>query len=247
MSDRKAVPFDCWLKAGLAFLVVSLGSIVMLLVAVLTAFQLRRLYAESVAGAIGRMVLRIWGIEVVVHDFDPAPGRQRVYISNHTSTLDLFVLISLRLPDTRFFMSGFLRKIVPLGLIGYMIGIIWTQPQEFPERRTRIFQRAEGLLRRTGESVYLSPEGERVTDGRVGHFNKGAFHLATRLKAQIVPFYIFIPSEIDPGMGVCARPGTIHVHFKPAIETAGWRLEDLLENKDAVRQQFVAWQHDYHG
>jgi 1-acyl-sn-glycerol-3-phosphate acyltransferase len=247
MSDNMTSRFSCWLKASLAFVVVSLGSIVMLFVAVLTAFQLRRLYAETLAGAIGRMVLRIWGIDVVVHDFDPAPARQRVYISNHTSTLDLFVLISLRLPDTRFFMSGFLRKIIPLGLIGYLIGIIWTQPQAFPERRTQIFQRAERLLRRTGESVYLSPEGERVADGRVGHFNKGAFHLATGLKAQIVPFYIFIPPEIDPGMGVCARPGTVQVYFKPAIETTGWRLEDLLENKDTVRQQFVAWHHEYHG
>ena len=237
----------CFLKASLAFAVVTLGSVVMLLVATLTAFRFRRLYAETLAGAIGRMVLRIWGIDVVVHDFVPAPGRQRIYISNHTSTLDVFVLIAMRLPNARFFMSGFLRKILPLGLIGYLIGIFWTVPQEFPERRVQIFRRAERRLRQTGESVYLSPEGMRVTDGRVGHFNKGAFHLATSLQAQIVPFYICIPPEIDPGMGICARPGTVHVYFKPPIDTAGWRLEDLVENKDAVRQKFVEWHHEHHG
>ena len=58
MSDNMTSRFSCWLKASLAFVVVSLGSIVMLFVAVLTAFQLRRLYAETLAGAIGRMVLR---------------------------------------------------------------------------------------------------------------------------------------------------------------------------------------------
>ena len=237
----------CFLKASLAFTVVSLGSIVMLLIALLTAFRLRNFYAETLAGTIGRTVLRIWGIDVVVHDFVPAPGRQRVYISNHTSTLDVFVLISLGLPNARFFMSGFLRKILPLGLIGYLIGIIWTVPQEFPERRRQIFQRAERLLRRTGESVYLSPEGMRVVDGGVGLFNKGAFHLATSLKAQIVPLYIYIPREIDPGMGICARPGTVHVYFKPPIDTSEWRLEDLVANKEAIRELFVGWHHEYQG
>ncbi len=57
------------------------------------------------------------------------------------------------------------------------------------------------MLRRTGESVYLSPEGKRITDGTIGHFNKGAFHLATNLQVPILPFYIDIPPEIDPQMG----------------------------------------------
>jgi 1-acyl-sn-glycerol-3-phosphate acyltransferase len=56
-------------------------------------------------------------------------------------------------------------------------------------------------LERTGESVYLSPEGERVTGGRVGHFNKGAFHLATDLHAPIVPLFLRIPRAMDPGKG----------------------------------------------
>ena len=43
--------------------------------------------------------------------------RQTVYVSNHSSTLDLFVLVALGLPNTRFFLSGFLQKIVPLGII----------------------------------------------------------------------------------------------------------------------------------
>lgn len=247
MSGDGARRIACFLKAGLAFGVVTVGATVMLLAAVLTLFRLRRFYAETLAGAIGDLVLRIWGVDVVVHDFVPAPGRQRIYISNHSSTLDVFVLIALRLPDTRFFMSGFLRKILPLGLIGYLIGIIWTVPQEYPEKRTRIFMRAERLLRRTGGSVYLSPEGRRVVEGGIGDFNKGAFHLATSLQAPLVPLFIVIPPEIDPGMGFCVRPGTVHVYFKPPIDTTGWRLEDLVGNKEAVRQRFVGWYHEHYG
>jgi len=247
VSSARPQGAACLIRVALGFLVMTLGSLLMLLAAALTAFRLRGFYAEILAGGLGKVLLRLWGVRVVVHDFVPEPGRQRIYISNHTSSLDMFVLISLGLPGTRYFMSGFLRKILPLGLIGYLIGMIWTVPQEYPERRTQIFRRAERLLRRTGESVYLSPEGRRVAEGGVGHFNKGAFHLATVLAAPIVPFYIYIPPEIDPGMGHCAGPGTVHVYFKPEIDTSGWRLEELVQNKESVRRQFVTWHGEYHG
>ncbi len=163
----------------------------------------------------------------------------------HRSTIDVFAVIGLALPNTRFFMSGFLRKFLPLGLIGYLIGIFWTVPQNFPERRVEIFKNAEAVLRRNGESVYLSPEGKRVTTGEVGAFNKGSFHLATVLRAPIVPFYIATPAEVDPGMGYCAGPGEVHVYFKPAIETADWQLADLVSNKERVRQRFLEWHNEY--
>jgi putative phosphoserine phosphatase/1-acylglycerol-3-phosphate O-acyltransferase len=117
-------------------------------------------------------------------------------------------------------------------------------PQSFPERRTAIFRRAERVLRRTRESVYLSPEGERITTGEIGHFNKGAFHLATALGAPIVPMYLFVPRESNPGKGLDARPGTVHVHFRPAIETRAWRVEDLARNRDHMREIYVAWHHE---
>lgn len=235
----------CRSKMVLTLLLMTAGALAMLLVALLTAFQARRFYAEQMAARLGRWSLRIWGVSLIVHDAPPPSVQQRVFISNHTSTIDVFALIGLALPNTRFFMSGFLRKFLPLGLIGYLIGIFWTVRQDFPEKRVQIFKRAESVLRRSGESVYLSPEGKRVTTGEVGAFNKGSFHLATALRAPIVPFYIATPPEVDPGMGYCAGPGEVHVYFKPAIDTAGWRLEDLVANKERVRELFVGWNDEY--
>lgn len=221
--------------------IMTVGSLLMLLVGLVTLFQCRRLYTEVLAKALGWTALRAVGVKVVVHQEQPWPRTQTVYVSNHTSTLDLFVLIALGLPNARFFLSGFLRKNIPLGIMGYMTGTIWTVPQEFPEERRRIFQRAERILRRTGESVYLSPEGGRITTGEIGHFNKGSFHLATALHAPIVPFYIQIAPEMDPGAGWNVRPGTVHVHVKPPIRTADWRVEDLDANRQYVRDLFVQW------
>jgi 1-acyl-sn-glycerol-3-phosphate acyltransferase len=229
------------LRCAAALMLMTIGSLVMLLVAALTLFRARRLYAEVFARALGRATLRLWGIRVLLQGALPSAQPPSIYIANHTSTIDLFVLIALGLPNTRFFLSGYLRKVLPLGLIGCLLGVFWTVPQDQPERRTRIFQRAARILRRSGESVFLSPEGQRVTTGRIGHFNKGAFHLATDLKRQIVPLYIRIPPEIDPGKGFDARPGVVQVHVHPPIETRAWHINELERHRDAVQVLYVRW------
>lgn len=213
-------------------------------IAGLTLFRARRLYAR-VATLTARAVLRVWGLRVVVHRDAPLPAAQTVYVSNHSSTIDLFVLVAIGLPDTRFFLSGDLRKLVPLGFIARLMGTFFTAPQSRPAERVRIFSGADATLRRTGESVYLSPEGARIASGEIGRFNKGAFHLATSLRAPIVPLYIEIPPEIDPGRGYDARPGTVRVHVKPAVATGAWRLADLKENTHAVRRQFIQWHREH--
>lgn len=217
----------------------------MLTAAIVTLFRARRFYSEWMAGPLGRLTLRLWGIQMVVHDQPKYTGIQCVYLSNHSCAVDVFVLIALGLPNTRFFLSGFLRGLLPLGLIGYLIGIFWTVPQKFPERRTEIFRRADRILKHTGESVYLSPEGTRVTTGEVGSFNKGAFHLATSLGAPIVPFYIRVPPDMNPGKSYCAQPGRVDVYFKPDIETSDWRVEDIVGNKERVRDQFLEWHREH--
>ena len=227
------------LRTGAAFVVLTVGSVVMLIVAIPTLGLARRFYSEVIGRWIGVGILRVAGIRYRVHGAAAAPSVQTVYISNHTSTLDVFLLIALALPRTRFFLSGFLRKIVPIGIIGMLIRIFWTVPQTFPERRREIFKRADRILRETGDSVYLSPEGMRVTTGEIGAFNKGSFHLATSLHARIVPIYIAIPREINPGMGYDAKPGSTDIYFLPPIDTASWQVSDVEANRDAVRDLFV--------
>lgn len=232
------------MAAGMTLL--TAGALVMLLAAVLTLFQARRFYSEWIATPMGKAMLALWGVRYVEHDRERAPRGQVIYVSNHTSTIDMFVLIALGLPNTRFFLSGYLRKLVPLGVIGYLIGIFWTVDQVYTERRKRIFARAARVLKRTGESVYLSPEGERVTTGKMGPFNKGAFHMAADLKAPIVPLFITIPRASDPGKGLDARPGVVHVHFLPAIDTSGWRVEQVPDYRDHVHALFTGWHTELH-
>jgi 1-acyl-sn-glycerol-3-phosphate acyltransferase len=239
-----AVKLRVALAVAAGAIILCVGAAAMFLVGLLTLFQARRFYAEVMARNMSRLALWLFGVRIVEHRDVLFPNRQTVYISNHTSALDMFVIIALGLPNSRYFLSGFLRKFLPLWLIGWLIGIFWTALQKYPERRTRIFQNAERVLRRTGESVFLTPEGQ-VT----WRFNKGAFHLATALRAPILPIYILIPNDVDPGPwfggdGLTARPGEVHVYYKPLIETSNWRLEDLDANRNRVREMYLAWKQE---
>jgi 1-acyl-sn-glycerol-3-phosphate acyltransferase len=219
-------------------LLMSIVAGLMLPLGAITLFRARRLYAR-IATMLARAILTLYGVRIRVHNDRGFPQAQTVYISNHSSSLDLFILVAIGLPNCRFFLSGFLRKLVPLGIISWMMGTFFTVPQEFPEERRRIFTRAGQTLKRTRESVYLSPEGGRIADGTIGHFNKGAFHLATVLRAPIVPLYFHIPPEIDPGLGLDARPGTVDVYAMPPIYTTEWSEADVVQNKERVRDLFV--------
>jgi 1-acyl-sn-glycerol-3-phosphate acyltransferase len=219
----------------------TLCALLMLAAAAITLFRFPRIYRERIATPYARLTLRMWGIALLVLQDSPLPESQTIFISNHTSTLDIFILLAMGLPNCRFFLSGYLRKLIPLGIISYLMGTFWTVDQIYPQQRSRIFQRAERILRRTGESVFLSPEGERVTTGKVGPFNKGAFHLATALHVPIVPLFIAIPKSINPGMALTTMPGTVHVYVKPAIPTNSWQLEDIDRHKEEIRQMYESW------
>jgi 1-acyl-sn-glycerol-3-phosphate acyltransferase len=224
------------------FTVMTLGAVAMPVVALLTLFQARRFYCEVMAAGMARVGLWMAGIKMVVHHRERIPVGQVVYVANHWSTLDVFLLLALRLPNARFFLSGHLRRKLPMAVIGYLVGVFWTVPQRFPERRVKIFQRADRILRRTGESVFASPEGNQGQLDILAPFNKGAFHLATSLRAPMVPFYINIPRAMNPGWGYNYRPGVVEIHFQPPIATADWRLDELDKNRAAVRERFLEWQ-----
>jgi 1-acyl-sn-glycerol-3-phosphate acyltransferase len=228
------------LLAGVSGLVVCAASIAILPIACLTLFRARTLYAAFTC-RLARALLRMWGVQVKVHGHLSPVAGQQVYISNHSSSLDVFLLVALGLPNTRFFLSGFLRRIVPLAILARLMGTFFTVPQDRPEERRRIFARASNELRRTGESVYLSPEGARITTGEIGPFNKGAFHLATALGAPIVPLYFMVPAHMDPGMGYDVRPGTVEIFVKTPIDTSRWHVDDVTLHKEAARRLFVQW------
>lgn len=247
-SDRIRTRVRTTVRHLIGLTLMTMGALLTLVVAILTLFQARRFYAEAMIAPMARIALWSVGIRFVVHQDQPLPETQTVYIANHASTIDIFLLTAMRLPNSRFFLSGFLRtRLPPIGLLGYLAGVFWTAPQSFPERRVKIFERAERVLRQTGESVFLSPEGNKGQMGIIAPFNKGAFHLATNLAAPIVPIYIAIPRDIDPGWSYDFRPGVVDVYIQSPVATDEWILDDLDANREKMHNDFLKLQSRHQG
>jgi 1-acyl-sn-glycerol-3-phosphate acyltransferase len=239
-SARFPILRGAWVFAKIGTLFTAV-SIAMTIVSLCTLFRARRFCSEVLGTWLGKSALKACGVEIELHGETKHPAGQTVFVINHTSVLDVFILLALGLPGTRFFLWGGLRKFPPVAIMGYITGVFFTPTQARPDKRARCFQNAERILRRTGESVLLSPEGRCVTIGGISRFNKGAFHLATNLKAPIVPIFISIPRHIDPGRGYAAMPGVVHVYFNAPIPTSDWKVEDLARNKEMVRDLYVEW------
>ena len=114
-----------------------------------------------------RRAARSAGIRYRVHGAPASPSVQTIYVSNHTSTLDVFLLIALGaaadalLPqrlsaEDRCRSASSARSFESSGRCR----------RSFPSSRREIFKRADRILRETGDSVYLSPEGHARHDRR---------------------------------------------------------------------------------
>jgi len=228
-----------YVKLTLSWIIFISGSLFILLLNIMTFFQAREYCRITVLPFICKSIIKLHGVKLHIHGEIPI-GKQFVYIANHTSTWDAFVYAAMGLPRTRFFMAKRLQLFLPLGIIGRCSGYIFTPQQKYPEKRITCFEKAESLLRKSGDSTFLSPEGTRITDGGLGKFNKGAFHLATNLRAPIAPFFVHVPQNENPQKSFTAKACDIHVTFYPPIETAHWKIEDLLENVKNVREFYLS-------
>lgn len=232
---------------GLWTVVVVLGmmsccAVILLVCHILTFGRSRRFGMNVIARHIARLILWCCGIRVHVegHHWPRTPA---VYITNHTSTLDFFIVTSLGLPNIRAFMSVKNRTILPIWLMGRLLGHFFIPTQDDPAGRTACFQDATATLKASQDSVFLTPEGTRHIDGKVGPFNKGAFHLATALGLPIVPLFIEIAPQMNPGKGFKTRPGDVTVHVGQPIDTTTWSVDTVEQHRDHMHQHYVDWHH----
>jgi 1-acyl-sn-glycerol-3-phosphate acyltransferase len=167
-------------------------------------------------------------------------GEQVIYTLNHSSTLDNFLIAAMGLSDTRYFLSWpHTYKVIPLTITSLLQGTFYTPSQTDRSARVRCFQNAEKILKKTGYSAILSPEGTRVCTGEIGPFNKGTFHLATNLKIPIVPVYFYIPHHVNSWATFYIKPGHVAIDLLPMVDTSDWTLDRLDEQRESVRKMYV--------
>lgn len=98
-------------------------------------------------------------------------------------------------------------------------------------------------LLENGASLAIFPEGTRTVDGTLKDFKKGAFTIATKAKAPIVPITILGSGDVMPsGKEGELHPGTIKIIVHPPILTRGKKTAQVTkETRDAIASRLPAW------
>ena len=94
----------------------------------------------------------------------------------------------------------------------------------------------------SGRSFIIFPEDTRykVEEGGAGEFKAGAFRIAVKTGAPVVPVAISGARGLFEVHGNRATPGTVYVRVLPPIQTAGMSRAEQKQLPDAVRQTILA-------
>jgi 1-acyl-sn-glycerol-3-phosphate acyltransferase len=216
---------------------------ILLLIVYLALFPWRvgRIKAANIYGSvIGRWVLFVSGsypAKIVghrrAHDASPA-----IYISNHTSLLDIFMGIWLSPLGT----VGIAKKSViyypVFGLLYWLSGHLRIDRSN-REAVLRSMKEFAPFIRDNNLTIFMWPEGTRSRDGRLRPFKKGVVHLAIQCGLPIVPMVVKGAHRAWEAHSYSLKRVPIEVEFLPPVDTSQWRVETLGEHLDELQDLFL--------
>ncbi|MEG1850294.1 MAG: lysophospholipid acyltransferase family protein, partial [Oscillospiraceae bacterium] len=91
-----------------------------------------------------------------------------------------------------------------------------------------------------GYSVIIFPEGTRAKSDTMGEFKAGAFKVASKSRARLVPVSIEGSWRIMEGNRNRIRPGEVRLTILPPISTAGLSREALRALPEQIKALLTA-------
>ncbi|MBM4365626.1 MAG: 1-acyl-sn-glycerol-3-phosphate acyltransferase [Deltaproteobacteria bacterium] len=185
---------------------------------------------------VGRSILAVTGTRIVG---DPKPAAKAlgpaIYVSNHTSPLDIFIGIWLAPLGT----CGVAKKeVVYYPFFGQLYLVSGHLRIDRKDRGSAIeaLRDTARLVRDNGLGIWIWPEGTRSADGRLRRFKKGFAHLALATGLPVVPIAVEGAHQIWKKNSFLLHPGEVRVTVLPPIPTTGWKLDTLDEHIATVQQ-----------
>ena len=145
----------------------------------------RRALSTRNSSFFAKQVLSVLGIDVTVHGREklPARGKTRFVVSNHVSSLDILVLLSL-VPAV-FVTSVELKNRWLTGMIARCGGSLFVERRSAASLKKEIDEISRVL--RKGFTVVVFPEGTTSNGERVMPFKNSLFDAAIKSPAKILP------------------------------------------------------------
>jgi 1-acyl-sn-glycerol-3-phosphate acyltransferase len=185
----------------------------------------------------------LWGnsIRVNVQGLEALDtSKAYVFIPNHSSFFDIFVLLASLPVDFKFIFKEEIMRVPILGSAMKRAGYISIARSSPAKSRQTIKNAIE--MAKEGTSLVIFAEGTRSTDGRLQPLKRGAFQLALGSGCPIVPVAIKGTHSIMPKGNFTLRKGAITMQLGSPIPTADYTrhtMPALLERVTASLREML--------
>jgi len=201
------------------------------------------------AGSVGYFFLWLWSwifsiLTFIRYEFygreNFRKGKSYIYVSNHTSFLDIPGLTILLPGQFRPLAKKELLKIPIFGWIARSAAIIVDRSS--PESRKKSIDRLKAFLK-AGISILIFAEGtQNRTDKLLQPFHDGAFRIAVDTQQPILPIVVLGAGRLMPPGTINLKPGLIRIYVGKEIPTAGMtaaEVKDLKQRTADVMAQMI--------
>jgi 1-acyl-sn-glycerol-3-phosphate acyltransferase len=233
-----------WLKVviGLVYMAIAAPLHGVLMVFLLPWRNLRIRACNYWGWVSGRFILLLSGSDVVVaHGERMRADRQVIYVSNHTSVLDIFLGIWLSPVGT----VGVAKKEVVwypfFGQLYFLSGHLLIDRGDHG-KAMKAMQELVRIVRTFRLSIWIWPEGTRSRDGRLLPFKKGIYHLAVETGLPVQPVIVKGAHGAWGKGGLDIRETRIDVEVLEPLDTSSWKdrpMEECLQELHGVFLQHL--------
>jgi 1-acyl-sn-glycerol-3-phosphate acyltransferase len=192
-----------------------------------------------------RMMLAAARVPVVVQGGEILAERAQtgpwIFAPNHSSYLDILVILGFLPPEVRFVSKGEIREMPFISTIAKRSGQFAFDRAD-PHARIRQAEDVNAALQ-NGESVVIFPEGTFTQMAGIRPFQLGAFKAAVDTQRPICPVSVRGARQILRDKTILPRPGRVTVTFGSPIvpdPAAGSDWHEIVRLRDATREAIAS-------
>ena len=187
----------------------------------------RNIWAPFVLFGMGFWVKKIDGF--------PPEGKSFMLVANHTSYIDIMVMLRMR--KTPFVFVG-KKELVQIPIFGYLYKRAAIMVDRSSSKsRFEVYERAQKVIQK-GYSVCIFPEKEYIDESVIlNPFKKGAFKLAIEHELPIFPMVFLDCKRKFPWYTTHGYPGSLRVKALAVIPTKNLILEETHILQESIYLQ----------
>jgi 1-acyl-sn-glycerol-3-phosphate acyltransferase len=164
------------------------------------------------------------------------PGQSYVFVANHQSMFDVWLVYGWLPVIFKWLMKAELRKVPFVGTGCKAAGHIFIDRRNTKAAMESLKEVEKQLV--NGVCTVIFPEGTRSLNGEVGRFKRGAFQIAWDLGLPIIPLSLDGCYEVLPKGKPFVYRAPVHMHIGEPIDLK--QFSDPNEAIEAVRNAVIA-------